>query len=58
VTTTKGWSLPKSSFAMTTNPSIGRRGWATSQQQYYNSSLAHQPYCRWSIHLGLHANTR
>jgi adenylate cyclase len=29
----------------------------TRQQQYYNSSLARQPYCRWSIHLGFHANT-
>jgi adenylate cyclase len=29
----------------------------TSQQQYYNSSLARQPYCRWSIPLGVHAAT-
>lgn len=30
----------------------------TGHQQYYNSSLARQPYCRWSISIGLLADTR
>jgi hypothetical protein len=39
---------------MITSPLIGRRGVeVTGHQQCYDSALAWQPYCRWSVHLRL-----